>query len=94
MSIIKTKNYSVICNDFFSDTRLSWKAKGLLGYLLTKPDSWVTSVSHLSAASEDGRDSTAAGIKELLSLGYIKRKQAGDTGKFKYEYEIVRTKQL
>jgi predicted transcriptional regulator len=92
MSIIrtkKTKNYSVICNNFFSDTRLSWKAKGLLGYLLTKPDDWEVYVNQLATVSEDGRDSTTAGVNELLELGYIKRKQIREKGRFKYEYELA-----
>ncbi len=37
----KNRNYSVINNTGLRDERLSWKAKGILAYILTLPDDWV-----------------------------------------------------
>ncbi|TKI88055.1 DNA-binding protein, partial [Bacillus wiedmannii] len=37
----KDNNYSVINNTGLKDKRLSWKAKGILAYILTLPDDWV-----------------------------------------------------
>jgi len=69
----KNSNYSVISNVHLQDDSLSWKAKGILSYLLSKPDSWQIYVSHLKNQSTDGRDATASGIRELIEAGYITR---------------------
>lgn len=76
MSIIriqKNSNYSVISNVHLQDESLSWKAKGILSYLLSKPDDWQIYVAHLKNQSTDGRDATASGVRELIEAGYITR---------------------
>lgn len=76
MSIIrvqKNSNYSVISNVHLQDETLSWKAKGILSYLLSKPDNWQVYIAHLKNQSTDGRDATASGIRELINAGYISR---------------------
>ena len=70
---IKSKDFSVICNTFLKDERLSWKAKGILAYLLSKPDDWQIKVVDLIKRSKDGREKVYAGIKELLNAGYLQR---------------------
>jgi len=69
----KNSNYSVISNVHLQDESLSWKAKGILSYLLSKPDNWQVYVAHLKNQSTDGRDATASGIRELIDAGYITR---------------------
>lgn len=81
MAIIKTKkerNYVCIDNAVLENTKLSLKAKGLLAYLLTKPDSWEISVSHLITQSTDGRTAIYSAISELEELGYIKKTRLRD----------------
>ncbi|MDD4275162.1 MAG: hypothetical protein PHG14_15710 [Desulfobacter postgatei] len=76
MSIIrvqKNSNYSVISNVHLQDETLSWKAKGILSYLLSKPDNWQVYIAHLKNQSTDGRDSTSSGVRELINAGYISR---------------------
>lgn len=73
------------------DPNLSWKAKGILSYILCKPDDWQIYVAELSKHAKDGKDATASGVNELIKAGYITRKQkhSGD-GKFAgYDYEVV-----
>jgi DnaD/phage-associated family protein len=74
----------------FEDPELSWKAKGIMGYLLSKPDNWKTYIADLEKRSKDGRDSVRAGIKELEQRGYLVKVQVRDeNGKFKgWEYEV------
>ena len=69
----KNSNYSVISNVHLQDNSLSWKAKGILSYLLSKPDNWQIYIAQLKNESTDGRDSTASGIRELINAGYITR---------------------
>ena len=64
--VIKKENpFVTIDKTCLKDDRLSWKAKGLLCYLLSLPDDWDIYVSELINHAFDGRDSTAAGLREL-----------------------------
>lgn len=73
------------------DQQLSWKAKGLLCYLLSKPDDWTVRISHLKKQSTDGRDSTRTALNELIDSGYIeKNRQHEEDGKFAgFEYIVL-----
>ena len=53
------------------DERLSWKAKGLLAYLLSLPDDWQIYINELKNHAKDGRDSTRTAMNELIKFGYI-----------------------
>lgn len=63
--------YVIIHRDVFLDRRLSWKAKGLMGYFLSRPDDWEIRVSDLIQQGPDGRDSVYAGLQELKRAGYV-----------------------
>ena len=78
------ERYTVISNAALEDPRLSLKAKGLLAYLLTKPDGWNVVVSHLVKQSNDGRYAIERGLDELETFGYIRRSKQGHStgGKF------------
>ena len=76
MSIIRKvqrDTFTVIDNEPLRDARLSWKATGLLAYLLSLPDGWEVKGRELANRKTDGRDSVFAGMKELEELGYIER---------------------
>jgi len=74
----------------FENKTLSWKAKGLLGYLLSRPDNWSVCVADLVERSADGRDSCYGAIKELGDAGYIKKEEKPKkAGRFSgYEYVV------
>jgi hypothetical protein len=90
----KNKNnpYVLINKDFLNDKNLSWKAKGLMAYLLSKPDDWEIFISQLQKCSTDGRDSTSNAIKELIKNGYIQRKDYRLNGRFKSIYTVFENK--
>lgn len=69
------RDYTVIANDALRDERLSWKARGLLAYLLTKPDDWTVMQAELEAAGPDGRSAVRAGLAELERHGYLERER-------------------
>ena len=55
-----------------TDGRLSFKARGILAYLLDKPAGWdVRSVS-IAADSPDGKTAVQAGLRELARAGYYR----------------------
>ena len=71
------------------DTRLSWKSKGLLSYLLSLPDDWKVYINELKNHAKDGRDSTRTALNELIKFGYVTRTQTRETGRFVgYDYVV------
>lgn len=68
-----------------NDARISWQAKGLLTYLIGKPNDWVVRIGDLVKRSRNGEDAVRAIMNELIAAGYIEREQsrASDgSGKF------------
>ena len=67
----KERNYTTLDNTFIRDTTLSWKAKGVMTYLLSLPDDWVVYLSEIQKHASDGRDSLRTAVAELLEKGYL-----------------------
>lgn len=75
--------YVVIAKNALEDERLSWKARGILAYLLTKPDHWQVYVKQLAGAGPDGRTAVLSALRELEECGYLVRRQGHkDDGTF------------
>lgn len=76
MSIIrtnKTEKYFVASNELFNDKLLSWDARGLMAYLLSKPNHWQVRISDLVAQSPAGITKLRSVLAELHANGYIRR---------------------
>ena len=90
--INKTNNFTVMSNYHLQDKNLSYKAKGLLSYMLSLPEDWCYSVKGLSYVSMEGVKAINSILKELERNNYIIRKRMqGSHGKFYYEYNIYET---
>ena len=63
-------NYTCIPNAMLNDDNLSWKAKGILCYLLSKPDDWKPQVTDLTNHGSNGNGSVSSGLLELRQRGY------------------------
>ena len=57
---------------------LSWKAKGIWAYLMSKPDDWTVIIEDIINHSTDGAKAVRSGIQELREAGYIHHVQARD----------------
>lgn len=78
MSIVRVHkhahNFVIIDKTGLADTRLSYRARGILAYLLTKPDDWEVQYEDLVHGSPaEGRIAVAGAIQELERYGYAKR---------------------
>jgi hypothetical protein len=80
--VIKSKDYTTICNRIFKDRRLSLKAKGLLAMLLSFSDSWKLSINGLEVILKEGRTSLRSTMNELIKNGYVERQQIRKEGMF------------
>ncbi|RZF23612.1 hypothetical protein EVC45_43465 [Paraburkholderia sp. UYCP14C] len=73
----KTRSdFTLLQNDILRDRRISWKALGLLAYLLYLPSDFKLNLRYLSTlrarAATSSRDATRAGVRELESAGYVR----------------------
>ena len=68
--------WTVIDNRILEDSRLSWEARGLLAFLLSKPDKWKVNVKHLENQAEAGRTKIRRILKELTDSGYLEYRKA------------------
>lgn len=71
--VVKNKNFTILNNEFLKRKDLSWKAKGILAYVLSLPDDWKINMNEIVKNATDGRDSFRSGWKELKKAGYIDR---------------------
>jgi hypothetical protein len=69
----KRNPYTSVRRATFEDRGLSWEARGLLAYLLVKPDDWEIQVADLIDASPGGRDKVYRILNELEAHGYVER---------------------
>jgi hypothetical protein len=67
------KNYKIIDTTCIEDKRLSWKAKAIHNYLVTRPEDWEINTKDLEGRSIDGVSSLRAGIDELIEFAYLFR---------------------
>lgn len=83
--VSKKTNYVVLDKGFLQDKGLSWKAKGLLSYMLSLPDDWEFYLDELEQHATDGMSSLRSGFKELQERGYVSRNRTRqDDGTFKW----------
>lgn len=93
MSTIKKRStgFAQIPNELLEDTNLSFKAKGLYAYMVSRPDGWQFYESQLSKVSKDGKDATNSALNELIDAGWIEREEEREreSGRFGgYIYHI------
>ncbi len=69
-----TRRYRFVIVDqsAVEDQRLSWAARGLLAYLLSRPDDWKVLVNDLKKRGNLGRDGIYALLRELRRAGYVR----------------------
>lgn len=96
--IIKSKldeNFSVLPNAIVNRKGMSLKAKGLMWYLLSKPDNWELSIPDVINHSTEKRDAVETVIKELEGLGFlVKEHHRKKNGHFDgYDYFVFDTPQ-
>lgn len=87
--VAKTKNYTVMSNYHLKDKKLSFKAKGLLSYMLSLPNEWDYSLEGLCKASKDSKTSLQSALKELKEYNYLEiTREHTEKGQFIWVYNI------
>lgn len=63
--------FTMVENALINNQTLSWSAKGVLIYLLSKPDGWKVYKADIVNHATNGISSVKSIIKELKCAGYI-----------------------
>ena len=88
-TIEKNKNYTIMSNYHLQDKNLSYKAKGLLSFMLSLPEDWDYSINGLVSISKEGVKAIRNILQELQRYGYLViEKKQNEVGQFEYEYLI------
>ena len=69
----KRERFVRILNATAQDERISFRARGLLAYVLSKPKDWRHNAANLAAQSTEGVDTIQSAFRELAALGYLKK---------------------
>lgn len=85
----KENPYVTINKTALNDNNLSFKAKGIFAYLMSRPDDWKCQVNDLKNHAKDGRDSIYAGLKELREHGYMIKRAIKNEKNIIIEWEEV-----
>lgn len=78
MSVIKVKiqkDFVILFKGTLENPRLSFKAKGLWAYCMSRKDDWEFHVTHLATVSKEGVDAIYSALKELMDEGLVERNQ-------------------
>lgn len=81
--VVKNKEnpYVMIDRRPINNPVLSFKAKGILTYLMSRPDGWEVSVADLIKHGTDGEAAVRSGLKELKEAGHMKYTQSRNEGR-------------
>lgn len=70
--------FARVTKSMLDNPLLSWRAKGILSYLLGKPSGWKLRITDVRKHGQDGERAIRASLKELRENGYAQLSQVRD----------------
>ena len=74
--------FTQIPNAWLRDSRLSFKARGLLASVMSHTQGWSLTIGQLATQNQEGKDAIRSAIAELEQFGYLSREQINENGRF------------
>lgn len=72
------EKYTVVGRPLVNDKCLSFRARGVLIWLLDKPDGWRFDSAQLATEGTEGREAIRTALNELRALRYVHRRKRQD----------------
>lgn len=75
MSILRrhlSTGFTVVPTAALEDARLSFRARGVLAFLISKPDAWKVRAESIASAGKEGKEAIKTALRELKDLGYYR----------------------
>ena len=86
------RDFTVLPNSILRDEWISYRARGLLVYMLSQPPDWEVSSTRLAIESGEGRDAIRTALRELITVGYLDLvRTQDDAGRWGSEYRVTDT---
>lgn len=86
------ENFTTLSNSVIRDKNLSYRARGVLIEILSRPDNWRVTSVELARGSKEGRDAIRSALNEIQEAGYmVTRKIRNELGQFEtfnYVFDI------
>ena len=83
--------FTQIANEVLNSAELSFKAKGIYAFMMSKPADWNFTIRSMAKQVSDGERAIKSGIKELKDLGYIEyEKHTDGTGTYHLKLHVNR----
>ena len=89
----RKNSFTVTDNLVINDPSLSFRALGLLIYILSKPDGWRVDSRDLAKTHSEGRDAIRAALNELQDEGYMTQTRVRVGDKWLIETAVSEVKQ-
>lgn len=70
---MQNNGYKTLHTEVLNRNDISWKAKGIMAFLLTQEEGFEVSTEEMIENSTEGRSAFLSGMKELENAGYITR---------------------
>jgi hypothetical protein len=67
--------FTQVAHALFRDSQLSFKAKGIFGYISTHANGWQVTIADLVRLGPDGRETVRTGLRGLEVHGYLVRER-------------------
>lgn len=93
--VVSRKRFTQVDRNAVNDRLLSFKARGILVWLLDKPDDWETTAERIETQGKEGREAIRSGLKELEERKYLQRRRWRDTnGQWRYEWLVTESPEV
>jgi hypothetical protein len=88
--VARRTRFTTIDRETVNDGGLSFRALGLLTWLLDKPDGWTVNAARIAAGEgREGREAIRSTLRELEAAGYLRRERGqDDRGRWRTETVI------